>query len=102
MGRGNRNGFTLRLRFDGEAALPVTGGRVIGQPYRPDDLRDAVMTAYEDPESWDGVLRQIFSPVMTPSSFRNNHNADSFFPGGWLRINLTTFLEQPVLVIRPN
>ena len=54
------------MRFDGEAALPVAEGRIIGHPYSPDGLRDAVMDAYEDLESWDGVLRQIFSPVLNP------------------------------------
>ena len=43
----------------------------------------------------------IFSPALNPSGFRHNKNADSFFPFGWLGIELTTFLEQPVLLIRP-
>lgn len=60
------------------------------------------MDAYEDPESWDGVPRQIFSPVLNPSGFRKDKDADSFFPFGRLRIDLTTFLGQPVLLIRPD
>jgi len=40
--------------------------------------------------------------VLNPSGFRNDKNADSFFPPGWLRIGLTKFLEQPVLLIRPR
>ena len=99
---GSRNGFALRMRFDGEAAMPVAGGCIMGNPYSPDGLRNAVMDAYDDPESWEGVLREIFSPVLNPSRFRNDKNADSFFPFGWLRIDLTTFLEQAVLVVRPS
>jgi hypothetical protein len=99
---GSRNGFALRMRFDGEAVLPVANGGVIGHPYWPDILRNTVMEAYEDAESWEGVLRRIFAPVLNPSGFRNDKNADTFFPPGWLRIGLTKFLEQPVLLIRPR
>ena len=99
---GSRNGFALRMRFDGETVLPVAKGRIIGQPQWPDILRNTVMEAYEDAESWDGVLRGIFAPVLNPSGFRNDKNADTFFPPGWLRIGLTKFLEQPVLLIRPR
>jgi hypothetical protein len=99
---GSRNGFALRMRFDGEAVLPVAKGRIIGHPYSPDILRNTVMEAYEDAESWEGVLRGIFAPVLNLSGFRNDKNADSFFPPGWLRIGLTKFLEQPVLLIRPR
>jgi len=60
------------------------------------------MEAYEDAESWEGVLREIFAPALNPSGFRNDKNADAFFPLGWLRIGLTKFLEQPVLLIRPR
>jgi PLD-like domain len=98
---GSRNGFALRMQFAGEAPLPVAEGRIMGNPYRPDILRDAVMDAYDDHESWESALRGIFSPVLNPSGFRHNKNADSFFPFGWLGIELTTFLEQPVLLIRP-
>ena len=73
----------------------------MGNPYRPDILRNAVMDAYDDHESWETVLRGIFSPALNPSGFRHNKNADSFFPFGSLGIELTTFLEQPVLLIRP-
>ena len=45
---------------------------------------------------------EIFSPALNPSGFRKDKNADSFFPLGWLRIELTTFLERPVLLIRPR
>lgn len=101
-GRKSGNGFELRMRFEGdEIPLPVGEGQIIGHPYSPEGLRDAVMDAYEDPEAWNSVLRQIFSPVLHPSGFRKNKNADSFFPSGWLRIELTTFLEQPVLLIQP-
>ena len=100
--QGSQDGFALRMRFDGEAALPVAKGRIIGHPCWPDILRNTVMEAYEDAESWDGVLRGIFAPVLNPSGFRNDKNADSFFPRGWLRIGLTKFLEQPVLLIRPR
>jgi len=99
---GSQDGFGLRMRFDGEAALPVAKGHIIGHPYWPDILRNTVMEAYEDAESWDGVLRGIFAPVLNPSGFRNDKNADSFFPRGWLRIGLTKFLEQPDLLIRPR
>jgi hypothetical protein len=98
---GSRNGFALRMQFVGEAPLPVAEGRIMGNPYRPDILRDAVMDAYDDHESWESVLRGIFSPVLKPSGFRHNKNADSFFPFAWLGIELTTFLEHPVLLIRP-
>jgi len=74
----------------------------MGNPRRPDILRDAVMDAYGDHESWEIVLREIFSPALNPSGFRNDKNADSFFPSGWLRIELTTFMEQPVLLMRPG
>ena len=90
---GSRNAFALRMRFDGEAAMPVAEGRIMGNPYSPDGLRNAVMDAYDDPDSWEGVMRVIFSAVLHPSGFRNDKNADSFFPLGWLRIDLTTFLE---------
>jgi len=100
--RGSRNAFALRVRFDGDAVLPVAEGHIIGHPYWPDVLRNTVMEAYEDAESWEGVLREIFAPVLNPSGFRNDKNADSFFPSGWLCIGLTKFLEQPVLLIRPR
>jgi hypothetical protein len=98
----SRNCFALRMRFDGEAALPVAEGQIKGTPHRPDVLRETVMGAYDDPESWAGVLTEIFSPALNPSGFRNDKNADKFFPAGWLRIDLTTFMEQPVLIIRPS
>jgi hypothetical protein len=100
--QGSQDGFALRMHFDGEAALPVAKGHIIGHPHLPDILRNTVMEAYEDAESWDGVLRGIFAPVLNPSGFRNDKNADSFFPFGRLRIDLTTFLEQAVLVVRPG
>jgi hypothetical protein len=99
---GSRNSFALRMRFDGEGVLPVAKGRIIGYPYSPDILRNTVMEAYEDAESWEGALKGIFAPVLNPSGFRNDKNADSFFPPGCLRIDLTKFLEQPILLIRPR
>ncbi len=63
---GSRNGFALRMRFDGEAVLPVAKGRIIGHPYWPDILRNTVMEAYEDAESWEGVLTSIIQGPGEP------------------------------------
>ena len=93
-------GYQVRLRFDGERVLPVAEGTLVGDPRYGDGLANVVARVYEDPKAWGDVLRNVFSPVI-PYDFREEKNAESFFPHGWLRIDHTKFLDQSVLLIRP-
>ena len=97
---GDHEGYRIRLRFDGERVLPVAEGALLGDPEYGEVLVDLVERAYDDPESWDDVLRNVFSPVH-PHDFREAKNAESFFPHRLLRIDHTKFLDRSVLLIQP-
>lgn len=97
---GDHEGYRIRLCFDGERVLPVAKGAPVGDPRHGDVLADLVEHAYDDPEVWDDVLRNVFSPVH-PYEFREGKNAESFFPHRLLRIDHTKFLDRSVLLIQP-
>jgi hypothetical protein len=97
----DEEGYQIRLRFDGEHALPVADGALVGDPWRGDELAKLVASEYEDAEAWNDVLRYVLSPVR-PHEFREGKNAESFFPRGWLRIDHVKFLDQSVLLIQPH
>lgn len=99
---GAPSGYQLRLQFDGKEVVPLDHGTLIGAPWGGDDLARIVSTAYENKKAWNRVLRDVFEPVTRPVGFRNDPNADTFFPRGWLRIDLTRFLGEAVLLIEPR
>ncbi|WP_344151712.1 phospholipase D family protein [Nocardioides koreensis] len=99
--RETESGYQMRLRFDGEKVLRADGWGFVGNS-SDRLLEQAVTAAYEDEDQWRELLRGVFASVAQPVRFRNTPNAESFFSAGWHRIDLTTFLDQPVLLIQPS
>lgn len=52
-------------------------------------------------QSESGTVDYHGQPASGTTS-RNDKNADTFFPPGWLRIGLAKFLEQPIILVRPR
>lgn len=94
-------GYVLSLRFDGLGAKAAGAGRLVGRVHSGARLQQIVDSAHADPHEWAEVLRQVLSPIQVARGFRWDYNADEVFSRGWMRIDLTTYLEQPVLLVRP-
>ena len=69
-------------------------------PWRGNELAELVESAYEGTEVWSEVLREVVSSADL-QDFRDDKDAETFFPQQWLRINLVDFLGRAVLLIQP-
>lgn len=94
-------GYQMRLKFDGTNVARAEGWSFVGNPRSPERLERAVNSAYADENEWRDLLSGVFAPVAVPVGFRKERNAATFFPEGWQRIDVTTFLDQPVLLVQP-
>ena len=99
---GARDGYRLRMRFDGASVLPVADGRLTGDQWGGEMLVKLVEGAYEVESAWSDVVRHVLSPAHNPRGFLREKNAASFFPRGWLRIDHTKVLGESILLVQPH
>lgn len=95
----------LLVRFDGIEPIPA-GHRVIGDgtfigpgPERQTMTPENVAAVFANTDAMSQLMRSALATFKYGELGISNHNADKFFPAGELRVTLTEYAEQPVLVV---
>ena len=95
----------LLVRFDGiEAILAdhevIGDGMFIGPgPERRAMTPENVAAAFANPDAFSQLMRAAFATFKYSELGIGNHDADKFFPTGWLPVTLIEYAGQPVLVV---